>query len=156
MGEIMTAKEYLNQIRLLDRKIDQRIQEADELRQIAYGLRSPDMSGDHVQTSPAGDSVGNAVSKYLDMEAEIDAMVDRLVNLKHKIIGEIHELKDPRLVELLYLRYVKFMRLEEIACTMKKADGGSYNYEYIKRLHGKSLKEFSKCHSKVTLTCDTV
>ena len=144
--------------RTMDLEVENRhlAEEVAELRQIAYGLRSPEIKVDAVQTSPEGDPIGNAVSRYLDVEAEIDAMIDQYVDLKHKIIGEIQELNDPRMVDLLYLRYVKFMRLEEIACTMKKANGDSYNYEYIKRLHGKSLKEFSKCHSKVTFKCDIV
>lgn len=144
----MTAKEYLNQIRLLDRKINQRIQQAKELRRLA-GLHSQEIKQAAVQTSSAGDPIGNAVSRYVDVETEIDTMIDRYVNLKHKIIGEIHELEDPRMVDLLYLRYVKYMTLEEIACTMEKANGGHYSYDHTRRLHWKALKEFSKCHSDI-------
>jgi len=148
-GSGMTAKEYLSQIKLLDRKIEQRIQQAEELRRIAYGLRSPEIKQDAVQTSPEGDPIGNAVIRYVDVETEIDTMVDRYVNLKHKIIGEIHELEDPRMIDLLYLRYVKYMTLEEIACTMEKANGGHYSYDHTRRLHWKALKEFSKRHGNV-------
>lgn len=146
----MTAKEYLRQVRLLDQKINQRIEEAGELRQIMITLRSPALDKDTVQTSPEADPIGSALVKYCELERTIDRMIDEFIDLKHKIIGEIQQLKDARMVELLYLRYIKYMRLEEIACTMRKNDGGTYTYEYIRRLHGYSLKEFSKCHSKVT------
>lgn len=152
----MTAKEYLSQIRLLDRKIDQRIEEAAELRQIAVGLRSPELKNDAVQTSPSGDPIGSAVGRYLDIEAEVNAMIDRYIDLKHKIIGEIHELPDQRMVELLYLRYVKYMTLEEISCRMEKQNGGHYSYDHTRRLHWRALKEFSKCHRNATFECGNV
>lgn len=140
----MTVKEYLNQIRALDKKIDQRIEEAAELRQIAFGIRSPDLSGDRVQTSPDPDKRSELVHKYIVLENRINELIDQYVDMKNKIIGEIHALPDMRLSELLYLRYVKYMRIEEIACTMKKTNGDAYSYQHILRLHGKALKCFGK------------
>lgn len=149
----MTVKQYLDQIRQLDLMINQRIEQVEELKQIAAGVKSPGMKMEMVQTSKEGDPIGNIVNKYLDMEKEIDAMIDSYVDLKDKIIGEIQALPDPRMVELLSLRYIKYMRLEEIACTMKKRNGYPYSYDHIRRLHSMSLNAFQKCHSKATLRC---
>lgn len=146
----MTAKNYLRQIRLLDQKISQRVEEAAELRQLAIGFHAVEIKEDAVQTSPDGDKLAEAVGRYVDMEEEIDRMIDDFVDLKHKIIGEIQGLSDQRMVELLYLRYVKYMRLEEIACTMKKADGTAYSYEHIRWLHGISLRKFAESYSFLT------
>lgn len=149
----MTVKQYLGQVRQLDLKINQRFDQVEELKQIAAGVKSPGIKGSMVQTSKEGDPIGNIVNKYLDIESEIDELIDRYVSLKNKIIGEIQSLPDPRMIELLYLRYIKYMRLEEIACTMKKKNGNAYSYDHIQRLHSKALYEFSKCHGNAVLIC---
>lgn len=134
----MTAKQYLSQIRRLDMMINQRIDEAEALIGIAVGLRSPELKRDVVQTSPSGDSIGNTMNKYIDLQREINDMIDRFVDLKHKIIGEIHAVPDIRYSELLYHRYVEYMSFTQIAEVMH------YEYKYICRLHGMALKCFQK------------
>ena len=132
----MTTRQYLSQIKKLDLMIDQRIDEAKALVEIAIGLRSPELKQDIVQTSPSGDPIGNAMNKYIDTQREIDSLIDQFVDLKHKIIGEIQQVEDPRYSELLYLRYVKYMSMAEISAAMH------YGYEYVCRLHGRALKAF--------------
>ena len=78
----MTAKQYLQQIRRLDLKINQRIAEAEDLRRRAFGLRSPELKADVVKTSPAGDPIGAAMSRYVDLQREIDELTDQLVDMK--------------------------------------------------------------------------
>ena len=132
----MTVKEYLNQIKLLDMKIDQRIQEAAELRMIAFGIRSPDLNGERVQISPDPDAKSIIIHRYIQMEEQINRMIDEFVDEKHKIIGEIQQIEDPRYSKLLYLRYVKYMSIQEISEAMH------YGYEYTCRLHGRALRAF--------------
>ena len=132
----MTTKQYLSQIRILDLKINQRIEEAKSLAEIAVGLRSPELKQDVVQTSHAADPVGDAMIRYLDVQKEIDNLIDQFVDLKHKIIGEIQDMTDPRYSELLYHRYVEYMSFVEIAEVMH------YEYKYVCALHGRALKLF--------------
>jgi hypothetical protein len=63
---------------------------------------------------------------------------------RNEIIDTIHQLKDRRFVELLHLKYVKYMRLEEVACTMKKTNGQPYSFRQIMRLHGEALRALEK------------
>lgn len=134
----MTAKNYLRQIRLLDQKISQRVEEAAELRQLALGFHAVEIKEDAVQTSPDGDKLAEAVGRYVDMEEEIDRMIDDFVDLKHKIIGQIQNISDERLMTVLFLRYVRYLSFEEIAVEM------SYTYKWVCDLHGQALQEFEK------------
>lgn len=143
----MTAKQYLSQVRALDVRIDQKIQEKEDLFSRALGNGSPALDPNKVQTSACGDPMGAAVDRYVDMEKEIDEMIDSFVDLKHRIIDQIQQLSDPRYIELLYLHYIKYKRLEEVACMMRKRDGGVYSYDHIVRIHGEALQEFARCHS---------
>lgn len=150
----MTAKDYLRQIRILDLKIKQRTEEQIRLRSEALQNGSPELSADKVQTSISGDRMGDLLTTCAELEKEIQTLINSFIILRHKIIGEIQALEDRRYVEILYLHYVDYKRLEEIACIMVKNDGSPYNYDYIVRLHGAALQEFSKCHSKVMLEYD--
>lgn len=138
------AKDYLKQVRLLDIKIDQRIREKESLRDRAMSVSAVRTDGDKVQSSANRETFERLITKVADMESEIDNMIDRFVDLKHKVIGEIQSLEDHRYVEVLYLKYIEYMRLEEVSCTMKKTNGDSYSYEHIRWLHGEALKEFGK------------
>lgn len=140
----MTAKEYLKQIQVLDKKIQQRIDERDSLMTRAVSTGSRGMKQDVIQVTVDGDKVGRIVDRYIDMEKRITIMIDRLIDLRHKIIGQIQQLENPKHVELLYLRYVKYLRLEEIACIMIKTNKEPYSYEHINRMHGQALQEFQK------------
>lgn len=149
----MTAKEYLSQIRLLNLKIDQKMEEKADLMSRAMGNHSPVLSKDKVQSSISGDKMSNTIDRYVDLEKEIDDLIDRYVDKRDMIINQIHQLEDPRCVELLYHKYVghrtgegrmSYMRLEEIACIMKKPSGMPYTYGHIKSLHGEALKQFAE------------
>ena len=149
----MTAKEYLSQIRLLNLKIDQKMEEKADLMSRAMGNHSPVLSKDKVQSSISGDKMSNTINRYVDLEKEIDDLIDRYVDKRDMIINQIHQLDDPRYVELLQLKYVgrrggdgrmHYMRLEEIACIMKKPSGMPYTYGHIKSLHGEALKQFAE------------
>ena len=79
-----------------------------------------------------------------ERRAEIEELIRSFIRLKSRIIDEIHELDDYRYVELLYRKYIQYMRLEEISCKMKKRNGEPYSYDHIAALHGEALKSFSE------------
>lgn len=142
----MTAKEYLGQLRILDIKIRQRAEECEDLYHRAAGFKALDYSSDKVQTSPDPDGNMALVQKAWEMEREINRMNLELMDLQHKIIGQIHGIGDAKMSELLALKYVQFMSLEQIADVMRKGNGQPYSYQHIVRLHGIALNKFGKCY----------
>ena len=145
----MTAKEYLSQISQCDMKIQALIRTRDLLREKAKCDSSPQLNADKVSSSGGSSApMADAVDRYVDIERELDAMQDEYGALILKITKQINCMDDQRYVELLNLRYVESKRLEDIACIMRKRDGGMYNYEYIKRLHGYALAAFTRKYLK--------
>lgn len=138
----MTTREYLNQIRLLNIKINQRIQEAAELKQKAMSASSIDTSKEPVQTSARPDAATRMIDRYVEMEQEIDHLIDHYVEMKHRIIGEIQSLNNQRSVNLLYKRYVEFKSFKQIAKEMH------YSYDHTRGLHSRALWEFWKFHKR--------
>lgn len=137
----MKAKEYLLQVSLLNVKINQKQMQYDELRQSAFSTGAIQYDKDKVQTSLSGDSTGNIICKYIDLQKEINNDIDMLIDLKNKIINEIHMLSDIKFIKILYMRYIEEKRLEEIAVEL------NYSYQYVRELHGYALQAFSNLHS---------
>lgn len=132
----MRAKEYLQQLQKLDTVINQKMKEMQELR-YSFSIGGIDYSKDRVQTSLSGDApFVKLIGKIADLEAVIDAEIDRFVDEKHRIINQIQQLQNPDFISLLYKRYVEYKSLEQICVEMK------FSYDYIKHLHGYALKDF--------------
>lgn len=134
----MTTRQYLNQIRLLDVQINHRIKQADDIRAKAFLLSAVDTTKDKIQTSPSSDAGLRYVDRYVDMEREIDALIDKYIDTKNRIIGEIHALEDERFVRVLYYRYVEYLTYNDIAERM------NYSKDYVFRLHREALQEFER------------
>lgn len=102
-NDVMTAKEYLQQLHKADVIINQRIQEKADLRARLSSIGSFDYSKERVQTSlPEGAGYEKQIAKIIELEKEIDRLIDEYIDLKHKIIGQIHELRNERHIEILY------------------------------------------------------
>ena len=136
----MTAKKYLQQLRSLDIKIKQRKEQIRELQSLASGQGSFDYSKERVQTSVGGDKLSENVSRYVDIEKEVDKLIAEFTAKKDRIISEIQSLEDSRYIEILYKRYVEFKKFELIAVEM------NYDYDWIRRLHGQALEAFARTH----------
>lgn len=133
----MNAKRYLEQIRYLDIKIANKVAERNALLDLAVKV-TPTLSSDIGRSGGASDKVGNCVVKLVDMEKEIDMAIDNFVDTKRRIISEIEELKDPRYYEILHKRYVQYKNLYDISDEM------GYNYDVVRRMHGKALLVFGR------------
>lgn len=141
----MKAKDYLKQLKVYQVKIDQMNEEINNLKIIATGTGSLGNNPDKVQSSRScEDKMADMVSRYSDMELEMQTVRWEYAKLRQKIISEIHLLTDSRYIQILYLHYVDNKRLEEIACSMTKANGDSYSFDHINALHGEALIEFEK------------
>lgn len=140
----MTAKEYLKQLRCYEIKINQLSEEVKNLKILAVGGGSLSMDPNKVQTSIPGDKMSEKVSKYVDMENELLELQVEYQALRMEIINEIHQLNDSRYIQILYLKYLKNLRLEQIACEMHKSNGDAYSFDHINTLHGEALQEFDK------------
>lgn len=138
----MKAREYLQQIRIMDIKIGQRITELSQMRDRISIISGIDYSKDRVQTSP---TTGNKqIETLVDLEAEISRMINKEAELKHRIIGEIQQLENPIYVDVLFRRYVDCQYFEEIAVDMM------YSYSRIRHIHADALRAFERYYLEST------
>lgn len=140
----MTAKEYLQQVRRMDRLINNKIAELEQLRTLATSITAA-TDREAVQTSGASDKVGNVVASIVDLQAEINALVDAYVDKRKEIIAQIDgiEKQQPLYYAVLHGRYIQFKKLQDIA------DNEGYAPQYIREQHGKALAFFERTYTNI-------
>lgn len=131
----MTAKEYLREIRILDKRIDQKQREFDTLKRGRTYVGGMDYSQERVQTS-AGQGFMGLSDKLVDMQREINGDIDRFNDIRHARINQIQQLSRIDYMDILFRRYVQYQSFETIAGEMQMS------YYWVCHLHGEALKEF--------------
>ncbi len=128
----MTAKAYLGQAYRLDQRINSKLEQIASLNELAtkctYTLTGMPRNPSH-NTSTMAD----AVAKIIDLQAEINRDIDRLVDLKREIVRLIKTVDNTECQTLLELRYLCFKTWEQIAVDM------GYTIDNVYRIHRKAL-----------------
>ena len=128
----MKAKEYLSQAYRLDQRINSKIEQVASLNELATKCTSTITGMPHIPakyTSPMADAIG----KIIDLQNEINADIDRLVDLKREIVAVIKAVEQPEYQTLLEKRYLCFLTWEQIAVDM------NYGIDNVFKLHKKAL-----------------
>ena len=136
----MTAKEYLDQAKFYEIKIQRYCDELNELEAMKGAIHSPDITGVRVQTSPNPDRIVNTLIKIEEKQEKIAGLIEQEFDFKMKITDEIHDLDNPQFISILYLRYVKRLSWNEIGKAMDR------NVRYVQHLNGQALNEFYEIH----------
>lgn len=140
----MRAKEYLQQIFKLERHINQRQSQLEELIKYSGYIKSVDYANDRVQSSKSSDAdFVSTINKITDLQAEINAKIDALVDIKNTIIQQIQALDNTIYADILYKRYVECKKLEQIAVEM------NYSYIWLRQMHGRALQEFERTYTNI-------
>lgn len=134
----MTAKDYLSQIKILDIRIKHKLDELDDLRLMATATGSVSTDKVNIISSPRQDGLENKVIRVVELSEEIDKDIDKYVEKKHKIIEQIGELDKEKHIQLLYDRYVKYLKFEQISINL------GYDYTYCRQIHAEALKSFAE------------
>ena len=137
----MDTKQYLRQIKRLDRQIQNKLSELYNLKMMASSI-SVSNEGERVQTSGNKDQLGAVVAKIVDMEKEVDKMVDLFVDTRNEIISQIDSMDDLDSYDILSMRYVSGKTFHEIS------EKTGWSIRKVFSLHGKALLEFEKKYGR--------
>lgn len=136
----LTAKQYLEQLRVIDTKINQKMEELADLMTAATSTGAIDYSKERVQTSPQN-AQENRICKYVDLDAEINREIDEFVDIKHRVTKEIQELNVDYYIKILFKVYVQYKTVKDAANEI------GLSYQYVRDLHKKALKAFEELHT---------
>ena len=128
----MTAKEYLGQPYRLDQRINSKLEQVLSLRELTTKATAT------MSDMPGGGSrnvykMQDIIGKIVDLENEINADIDKLVDLKREMVTVIKAVTAPELQTLLELRYLCFKTWEQIAVDMQ------YSTRNIYKLHDTAI-----------------
>ena len=135
----MTAKEYLAQTIWLNKSIDSKLEYLESLKQLTMKITAS-YSQDKPEKKQQGKRcrMEEALVKVMDLENEVTADIDRLIDFKREIGEYIGELDDPRQRLILEHRYLHNKSWEEVREIL------GFDKRWIYRIHNEALKEIDK------------
>ena len=130
----MNAKEYLSQVMYIDQRINSKLEQVTRLRENVTNCTAT-LSDMPRPDSPNKQRMEETICKIVDLEREINADIDRLVDLKAEARRVINAVSDPDQQLILELRYLCYKPWNEIMTEL------GYSEPTIYRLHGEALKK---------------
>ena len=130
------AKKYLSQAFGLNQRIESKLGQIEDLHDLATKAT---VTYSDMPKSPNRDvsRMEDAIIKIIDLENEINQDMMKLVELKKDIIRRIKAVESAALQTILELRYLSYMRWEEIAIEL------GYGIDNVFRLHRNALDEIT-------------
>jgi hypothetical protein len=128
----MRAQEFLKQLSKLNMLIENKLIEKQQWKSIAMGIGQR-TDGERVQSSGSQQKMADAIARYVDIEKEIDAAIDKFVDTRIYIISVIEKLPAVE-YDLLHKVYVQGIELAEVAAESGKS------YSWATSTHGRALK----------------
>ena len=132
----MKAYNFLNKIRLLNILIENKKIELESLEALCE--YSPLNNSEKVQSSSKTDSSANRIINYVELKNELKNKIDELCKIKQEVIDVIDKVDDPRIIDLLYKRYVNCKSWQLIS------DETGLSRQWLWKLNGIALKKVQK------------
>lgn len=143
----MTAKEYLQQVYKIDKRINITLAKAQKMKESLYG-KGIEMS-DAPNSNRGTDTLGKSICKVIEYEEKANRLIDRLVDLRLNIEEVIATVSNSEQKEVLERRYLLFQPWESYFDKNKEiyvkgiAEEMGYSARQIYRIHGEALKNIN-------------
>ena len=125
----MTAKQYLNRVRRIDKEIEALLRLVQRTRESLESVtQNYDSDGAQSTKNP------HKYDRLVELESLVDEKIDQQIALKAEILKTIMQLEDKRQRLVLMEYYVEMKTWEQVAVDM------NYSYMHITRIHGYALK----------------
>ena len=134
----MTAKEYLRRLKTLDNVINAKLLEKERIRALATKVTSN--LSERVQGSGSG-GIENTVIKITELEIQINADIDKLVDLKVEATQIIDSLENNKHKAVLSMYYVSNLTFEQVA------ENTDISSRWVRKIHEKALKKFEEIYN---------
>lgn len=128
----MRAKEFLQQVKKLDKLIENKMIEVQQWKEIAENTTA-NLTGERVQSTHNPHKIADAIGKYIDLEAEIKRDIDDLIAAKKDVISVIEQLNADE-YNVTHKIYVQCLTYDETAYICKQSKS------WVTTTHGRALK----------------
>lgn len=132
----ISAKQYLQQVRILDEGITKDIEQLEAMRSNAIGQGAIRYDKEKVQSSPQ-DRLCSDVCDIVTFNEEINEEIDRFVDLKKRVIDQIKTLDAEQIQrDVLMKTYIEYKSNRQVASEIQKS--GSHTFA----IKAEALKNF--------------
>lgn len=129
----MTAKQYLNRVRRIDKEISALLRLVQKTREsLTTVTQNYDSDGAQNTKNP------HKFDRLIELESLVDQKIDDQIALKAEILDTIMKLDDRRQRLVLMEYYIEMKTWEQVAVDL------NYSYMHVTRIHGYALKEIQK------------
>lgn len=111
------ARKRLKQIRWMDNEIDALIADKKGYMDLATKTTST-TDGAGIHGSGENDKMASIIAKIADMENEIYARIDRLVDYKKQISWIVQQIEDKECQKIITLKFFRYMQMTDVAKAM--------------------------------------
>lgn len=132
----MTAKEYLQQAYIIDRRIKLDTEKLAAAHAALYG-KTVRYDSDGFKPVPRVNGTENAVLRIMELEERLNREIDELTEKRQEIEQAVNAVPDEVQREILTRRYLLYQKWEVIAEEM------CYSERRIFQIHGNALKNIS-------------
>ncbi len=129
----MTIKEYLQQKFILEKRIQDKEDELNELRAKIESAKSQKFA-ERVQTTQNVNNNADMIVEMLAFEEEIEKQKNDLIKLSREISKAINNVEKQEYKRVLELRYLKCLKWDDVADKMNVSE------RQVHRIHSKALK----------------
>lgn len=149
MEEKSKEEIFLERVELVDAIIPNKLIEREQWYDLALSITAH-MDGERVQSSGSKSKMADAVERCHDMEQEILAAVEKLIQEKQKVVSTLERLDNPIEYKILHMRYIQYIELKDIAAILK------LEYSNVTTIHGRAKKSVRKLldAEKFVTSCD--
>jgi hypothetical protein len=103
-------------------------------------ISSKPTDAEHVMSTPDMHRFDNSVSKIVDLENEIQALIDELLETRNRIVEQIDSMTNFDYYNILSMRYVGRLTFEKIAFNT------NWSMRKVFQIHGEALREFENLY----------
>lgn len=130
----MKAKEYLQQVKKIDKLIENKLIEKEQWFAIATGTTASSEDGDRVQSSGSQQKMADAVCKMVEIQEEINNLIDMYIDTKQGVIKTIEQLPADE-YDVLHKIYIQGKNMRQTAAACEKS------YDWVKIIHKQGMRD---------------
>jgi len=134
----LTAKEYLRQAYIIDRRLKLDTERLSAARSALYG-KAARYDSDGSKPVPRGNVTESAVLRVMELEERLAKEIDDLTKKRREIECAVGSVPDEVQQEVLTRRYLLYQKWEVIAEEM------CYSERQVFRIHGIALRALKRC-----------
>lgn len=133
----MKAKEYLQQVKKIDKLIENKLIEKEQWFAIATGTTASSEDGDRVQSSGSQQKMADAVCKMIEIQEEINNLIDMYIDTKQGVIKTIEQLPADE-YDVLHKIYIQGKNMRQTAAACEKS------YDWVKIIHKQGMRDVQR------------